>query len=345
DSVIVPLQTLVPAGGTAVFSVTLEVFPGRLPAWPLNIGSQGGNGPLLQSVEFDGHLTLTETTDGERLRLPWQILPRRSADNAASPLTADALSGSAEVMLDNAGGAQAGVSDVFHWIGDSPLDHGAGAGLGANFALIDLQHVGVRTVTSGDTPFLQVAISTWDVRSHGVYPAVFEVWLDKDADGIYDAGIFTAEIGAFASTGQTAAWGGPLGYDPLDDEYDWSQVLGPRTFVDGDLNSSVIVISMPLSVLGLDAASKVAVAVVAADNYFTGFITDMIPWDGFYPPLLGQVFTLDQPHFTTGSQQATVPAGGSAAVTTVVNPAGAAASPSQLGLMFFHRQAVLGREV
>lgn len=340
-----PASVTVPANGTATFDVTLTVNPGLLPAWPLNIGSQGGNGPLLQSVEFDGHLVLIETTDGETLCLPWQILPRRSADNTASPLVADASGGPATVTVQNAAGAQDGVTEFFHWIGESPNDWGSGAGLGDNIALIDLQHVGVRTVVIGGTPFLQVAISTWDVRSHGVYPATFEIWLDKDADGIYDAAMFTSENGAFASTGQTAAWGGPLDYDPVNDEYDFSQVLGPRTFVDGDLNSSVVVVSMPLSVLGLTDSSKVAVAVIAADNYFTGFITDMIPWDGFYPPLLGRVFTLNQPHFTTSTLQTTVPAGGSEGITTAVNPPGAAASPDQLGLLLFHRRAVLGREV
>ncbi|MFN0067249.1 MAG: S8 family serine peptidase [Limisphaerales bacterium] len=339
-----PPTVTVPPGGTASFDVTVEVKPDRLQAWPFDIGAQGGNGPLLQTVEFDGHIVLTETTDGEKLCVPWHILPRRSADNEPDTLAVDVSGGPENINLGNAAGAQAGTSDIFYWTGDSPLDYPpGGAGIGANIALVDLRHVGVRTVVSGGTPFIQVAISTWDPRSHGVYPAAFEVWFDKDADGIYDSAVYTRENGAFASTGQTVAYGGPLTHLGGSD-YDFSGVTGPRTFVDGDLNSSVVVISMPLSVLGLTTASKVGVAVVAADNYFTGFITDMIPFDGNYPPA-GSVITLNQPHFTTSTLQTSVPVGGSAAITAAENPAGAAASPDQLGLLLFHRQAVLGREV
>jgi Subtilase family len=341
-----PPTVTVPANGTAIFDVTVEVKPDKLPAWPLNIGSQGGNGPLLQTVEFDGHLVLTEATDGEKLCVPWHILPRRSADNAPDALAVDVSGGPEDIDLSNADGAQAGTTDVFYWTGDSPLDYPPGGfGVGANIAVIDLQHVGVRTVVSGGTPSIQVAISTWDPRSHGVYPAVFEVWFDKDADGIYDAAMYTGENGTFASTGQTVAFGGPIAYDAGSDSYDFSGVTGPRTFVDGDLNSSVVVISMPLSVLGLTPSSKVGVAVVAADNYFTGFVTDTIPYDGGYPPAAGSVITLDKPRYTTSTLQTSVPAGGAAVLTTAEDPAGAAASPDQLGLLLFHRQAVLGREV
>ncbi len=45
--------------------------------WTLNGGSRGGDGFRLQDVEFDGFVTLADSTD--TIRLPWQILPHRAA--------------------------------------------------------------------------------------------------------------------------------------------------------------------------------------------------------------------------------------------------------------------------
>ena len=58
------------ANGTASFELSMRVNASRLPIWKLNGGSLGGTGSLLQSVEFDGYLTLAEGTDQVHLALP-----------------------------------------------------------------------------------------------------------------------------------------------------------------------------------------------------------------------------------------------------------------------------------
>jgi len=52
--------------------VQLFVDPSKLPTWTLNGGSQGGNGSLLQSVEFDGYINIAEGSDN--VHVAWQIL-------------------------------------------------------------------------------------------------------------------------------------------------------------------------------------------------------------------------------------------------------------------------------
>src|SRR4030095_11428830 len=52
----VPGSVRVAAGATKAVKVTLNIDPTKLPTWNLNGGSQGGNGALLQGVEFDGYL-------------------------------------------------------------------------------------------------------------------------------------------------------------------------------------------------------------------------------------------------------------------------------------------------
>ena len=52
-------------------------MPDKLPAWSLNGGSLGGDGSLLQGVEYDGYLTLADSAD--TVHLAWQVLPHRAA--------------------------------------------------------------------------------------------------------------------------------------------------------------------------------------------------------------------------------------------------------------------------
>ena len=59
----------------------LTIDPSRLPAWTLNGGSSGGNGPLLQSVEFDGYISISDNRDD--IHLAWQVLPHKAAEDRA----------------------------------------------------------------------------------------------------------------------------------------------------------------------------------------------------------------------------------------------------------------------
>src|SRR5207302_1640102 len=139
-----PPGVLVPANGSAQFDFRLRVKASKLPIWKLNGGSLGGAGSSLEGVEFDGYLTLTESSD--TVHLPWQILPHRAAD--VEVLT-DNLQldreGKGTLILRNIGGAVDGRVDVFSLTGTSPrIKKKFLPGPGDNFAIIDLRSVGAR---------------------------------------------------------------------------------------------------------------------------------------------------------------------------------------------------------
>jgi hypothetical protein len=233
------------------------------------------------------------------------------------------------VAVVNPAGAQAGGTESFALVGTSPQDYPAGGfGLGAQIAVVDLKEAGYRKVVSGGREFLQVGVTTWDPRSHAVYPASFEVYFDTNRDGAYDHVAFTTENGAFASSGQAVTAVGPLPSGPFN-------IL---TFVDGDLNSANAIITVPLDVLGLTGASQFNSFIAAADNYFTGSYTDFIPLEGDI------TVTLNQPAVVAPLGSFTIPAGGGGLLPFSIDPAGEAASPSNTGLLFLHRGAVTGRE-
>ncbi len=82
--VFTPSKIFVRAGQSTSFNVLMLVDGTRLPMWELNSGKLGGDGSLLQSVEFDGYLTIGDKKDS--VALPWQIMPRKSAGLVALPL-------------------------------------------------------------------------------------------------------------------------------------------------------------------------------------------------------------------------------------------------------------------
>ena len=102
-----PASITVPANGSAVFTMALTVTASRLPNWNINGGSLGGSGPLLQGVEYDGYVTLTEGPDS--FHLPWHLLPHKAAATKAATSTL-ALNGAptGSLGISNIGGAVAG---------------------------------------------------------------------------------------------------------------------------------------------------------------------------------------------------------------------------------------------
>jgi hypothetical protein len=106
-------------------------------------------------------------------------------------------------------------------------------------------------------------------------------------------------------------------------------------FADADLVSGNIILTAPLSAVGLTPASKFRFGVYAFDNYFSGFLTDAIE---------NMVFTGGTPRFTPAVASAALAAGGSAPLPITSNPAGATASPSQTGLLLMYRDLKLGSE-
>ncbi len=60
------------------FQVSVVIHPEHLPDWNINGGPSGGNGDILDGLEFDGYVTLT--SGSEKLTLPWHVLPHKAAD-------------------------------------------------------------------------------------------------------------------------------------------------------------------------------------------------------------------------------------------------------------------------
>jgi subtilisin family serine protease len=314
----VPSSLHVSKGGIGVLEVRLSVDPARLNAWNLNGGSQGGNGQRLNALELDGEITISDAQD--TIHVPWHMLPHRAADVSSRDDDVDLRAGAGTVQLRN-GGVADGFFDVFAWTGTSKkISRRLLPRPGDNFAVIDLGKVGVRQAVSGTTPLVQFAISTFGKRAHPNYPAEFDIYIDANRDGTPDFVIFNLENGGFGASGQNVV-----------------EVVNLKTgaagiffFADADLNSSNMIMTAPMSAVGLTPGSQFNFSIYAFDNYFTGNLTDAIE---------NMTFSFAQPRFAASGVPASVPAGGSAtfAVTTVTG--GDTASPSQKGLLLLYRDA------
>ncbi len=320
-----PSTITVTAGSTGTFKLKLAVDVTKLPIWTLNGGSRGGDGFRLQGVEFDGYINISNSIDS--VHLAWQILPHRAATVTPSTATVTLSGGTGSVTLSNAGGAVDGRVEVFSLVGSSGrIPVSTLPQPGDNFAIIDLKAIGVRLVTAGGQPAVQFAINTFGIRSHPNYPAEFDILIDSDNNGTPDHVVFNRENGAFASTGQNVVAAGALPSGPF--------LI--RFFSDADLDSANIILTARLSDIGLTPTTQFTFSVFAVDNYFTGLVTDAI---------VGMTYTLATPRFVSSGIPSTgVPAGGSSTLTINSVPGGAAASPSQTGLLLLYRDGLADHE-
>jgi hypothetical protein len=322
-----PPGVFVAPHGSAQFDVRLRVKAHKLPVWNLNGGSLGGSGSLLQGLEFDGYLTLADSSD--TVHLAWQIFPHRAAN--VLPSTDEVQlnrKGEAALVLKNREGAVNGRVDVFSLTGTSPrIRKKLLPGPGDNFAIIDLKSVGARMVGIGDGEFgVQFAINTYGQRSHPNYPAEFDIFIDNNLDGEFDFALFNSELGGFGASGQNVVSAVNLA----------DGTITPEFFTDADLNSANVILTASLADLGLAPETKFSFTVVAFDNYFTGEATDFIE---------GMVYTAGVPRFVgDGVPASGVPAGGASLLSVARVPGGDAASPSQTGLLLMYRDGKKGRE-
>lgn len=318
-----PNSIRVRAGATAHFNVQLRINAATLPGWLLNGGSQGGNGPLLQSVEFDGYVTLADAAGS--IALPWHVLPRKSANVEAA---VDDVAAGGSVLLTNTGAVD-GPVEVFALTGKGRrVPKKELPQPGDNFALIDLRAVGARLVSIGGGQFgAQFAVTTFGERAHPNYPAEFDVYIDSNNDGVDDFAVFNSENGGFGATGQNVVSVFNLATN---------SVVGTFFFTDANLNSANAILTVPLAAVGLTPASTFRFSVYGFDNYFTGNLTDAIE---------NMVFNLGTPRYAGSGIPATgVAAGGSATLTVQSVPGGDTASPSQSGLLLMYRNARTRKE-
>src|SRR5437773_1384771 len=323
-----PSTVKVAAGATATFKVKLAVDVTRLPVWDLNGGSRGGDGFRLDGFEFDGYINISDNTDN--VHLAWQILPHRAAAVTTSADTLTLSGGTGTVQLTNPSSLNGRV-ELFSLTGSSgKMPQSMLPQPGDNFAVIDLRSVGVRSATvviSGQPqPAVQFAITTFGIRSHPNYPAEFDILIDTNHDGTDDFAIFNLENGGFAATGQNVVAAGPLPNGPFT----------VRFFTDADLDSGNVILTALLSDIGLTPSTQFRFSVLAVDNYFTGAVTDAV---------VGMTYTLNTPRYVgSGIPTTGVPAGGSSTLTINSVAGGAAASPSQNGLLLWYRDALPDHE-
>jgi subtilisin family serine protease len=339
-----PASIAVPANGSASFNLTLTVNAAALPVWTLNGGSNGGNGELLDTVEYAGYLTFT--SGAESIHLPWHILPHKAANvlPAASTL---ALSGAPRtLMLSNTPSTVGGLVDVFSLTGTGvQFPASALPAPGSDFAVINLQAAGVRLVCldSSCTFGVQFAISTFGQRSHPDVPAEFDVYLDVNGDGIDDLDVFNADIG-FLTTGVNSGQNGVFIVDLTT-----NTASGPYFYTDADLDSANAILTAPLSALQTSTGLQLGIStpftfsVLAFDNEFSGNLTDLIG------PMQ---YELDMPTVYPAASTFTVPANGSTNLSVFPNNAANVFltgpynghSPSQTGLLLMYTDGKTGQE-
>ena len=309
-----PSSIRVPANGTRTFDVRMRVNPSKLAPWTLNGGSQGGNGSLLNAHEYDGYLMLDGGSAKSKIHLAWQVLPHRAADVSAD----ENVRAGSTLRLSNHSRVLDGRVEAFSLTGTSDrIKKKLLPQPGDNFAIIDLESVGVRQLGSN----VQFGIDTYGSRAHPNYPAEFDVYIDSNNDGTPDYVVFNLENGGFGATGQNVVEVVNIA----------TQTGAVYYYNDADLNSGNAILTAPLTAVGLTPSTKFTYSVYAFDNYFTGAQTDAIE---------NMTFTLGTPRYAlSGPATFAVPAGGRTSLGVSSVAGGDVASPSQLGFELLYRDA------
>lgn len=324
-----PPVVFVSPHSSATFPACISIDARRLPVWDLDGGADGGNGPLLQTVKYDGYVSIADSTDN--IHLAWQVLPHRAAAVVPerSNVAIAAKKASTSVGLNNFSPVRDGRVEIFALTGTSrKIPRSQLAGPGTDKAVIDLAAVGARLADAGDGTFaLQFGINGFGQRASPAYPGGFQINIDTHFDGKPDWYVFTQEIGgSVAATGQVAVFVQQAGATSSTGYY----------YADADFDSGNIILTVPLGALGLSPGSKFSFDVLAVDDYFTHLVTDEID---------NMVFTPGVPRFFGSGIPATgVPARHRSVLTISKVNGGDQASPSQSGLLLLYRDAAPGRE-
>jgi hypothetical protein len=269
-TVITPGSVSVGPQGTKEFQVSLLIKGSKLPTWTLSGGVQGGSGAALNGPEYDGYITLT--SGSEKLSLPWHVLPRKASATVASPFVRTSRGGTLKLL--NLG-VESGNYDVFSLTGQSGrIPQADLPGPGDNFAVVDLQSIGVRHLPASvfGADYLEFAISTFGRRVHPNYPAEFDVYIDSNNDGTADYVVFNTELGGFSASGQNVVSVANLAGGAATAVF----------FTDADLDSGNAIFTVPMNAsaggvnVNVQPGATFSFSVYAFDNYFTGSLTDAV---------------------------------------------------------------------
>ncbi len=347
-------SVVVPAGGTVQVPVVLEIHNGGIPGslgplkeWNLNKGSLGANGVALTTQEYDGYIYIS-TGSGAEITVPWQVLPKKAADvrlaqGAVSTLSTRAMPGSGALV--NASAVYTGYTDAFSLVDINPNDYNYAVGdcstlgltPGCNESAVDLKEVGVRNYNvDGIGQILEFGITVWDFPYRaGQYPNEFDIYIDNNRDGTDDFVIFNGDATLNASDGRNLVFVINLA----------TNAITPYFFVDSSFNTQNWILPAPAAAVGVSVGQPFDFAVYAFDSYFTGNLWDCSPRVG--NRCVGRhTYTLGQPRFDLGEEQLFLdtPPNQSTVFEWTSTPAGDLASPSQIGLLFMHAYAPVGRE-
>ena len=333
--IIAPASVFVPAFGSTTFDVALRVDASRLPTWTLFGGFNSGNGPLLQSVEFDGYLTLKDSKD--TVRMPWHVLPHKSADmHVVNRNVRIPAKGFGMLALTNLGKALPGAVDFFNLTGTSPRLRPAQTPDEDETTVHDLAAVGVRATLDGNRfPIVQFAINTYQRRAHPAYPGRFDVLVDSDLDGKPDFHVFNTEFKKFDTTGQAVVAVEDLHRPLSDDELNPNPVV--YYYADADLDSGNLIMSVPPESIGVVAGKPFRFDVEAHDNYFHADASD-----GLTDSIRRMVFTIDSPKYTLSAEnlpQGGLPPRSGLLLKVEDHPGNYRLSPSQTGFLMMYRDA------
>jgi subtilisin family serine protease len=341
-------SVLVPAGGSVEVPVLLEIFPagddesGLVPLhpWGVNRGSLGADGLSLQFQEYDGFV-LIESQSNDPIHVVWQVLPKAAAEIAVNATSLTAGTG----VLVNASPGVEGATDIFSLVEVDGNDYNYVVGdctsidlpPGCNQSPVDIHEVGVRAYT-GTVPYdlLEFAVTIWDEPYRaGQYPPEIDIYIDSDADGTDDYVIFNGDLARDGSDGRTIVFLADLA----------TNAVAPWYFIDATFNSQNFILPMDAAAIGVTPGQPFRFSVFTFDAYFTGDLWDCAPkvdevctgaWQ--YTPGVARYDVPEAQLFPT------VPAGGSEAFSWTTSAAATLASPDQIGLLFMHRNAHVGRE-
>lgn len=359
-------------GAAALVDVTLRIDAGQLRDWSLSAGSAGGSGtnifcdnpnpqsgcPTLSLFEYDGFVTVDGGPDNQA-RLPWQVLPRRAAR------TAVAGSRDGEVAFSNPALAKSGDVDIFALIDVSPnqcdlydreqrcitYDYQPGIAPGIDSSPIDLKEIGVRSkVAPGlnaalglpEQPYgalpdelVEFAVTVYDAPYRASHNQLveFNVAIDSDGDGQDDYVIFNGDLNRDGSDGRNAVF--VVDVNPADGTHP----TRPYLFTITDINTQNWILPVPAAAVGLQSTRPFQFRVFAFDSYYGGKLWDCAPQSCFDR----YTYQTGLPRLQAVTTALSVPEQGQSWLSYRSPNSGAAASPSQQGLLFLYRDAEVGR--
>lgn len=355
-------QTTIAAGASVTVPVELEIFPAGdgglalapLHPWEIDKGVFGADGDALQFQEYDGQIEITQQSQpsgaaevlalAPSIHVVWQVLPKAVADITVT--TTGVVSGTG--VLANASPGVTGTVDIFDLIAVDPNDYNfivgdcASIGLdpGCNASPVDIKEIGVRSLTDtnpGD--FLEFAVTIWDTPYRaGQYPPEFDIYIDSDANGIDDYAIFNGDVTLNASDGRNVVFLIDLSLPPTERE------AVPMYFIDSTFNTQNFILPMDAASIGVTPGLPFRFTVYAFDAYFTGLQSDCAPKGGGDCAVAQYTSGLARFNVPENDRFVDVPPAGNAGFAWTSDTASATASPSQTGLLFLHRNALVGRE-